>query len=114
MTSALFPGAVVHALLDPVEGREQGGRRPCIVVSSADGLTTMTKLVSVVPVTSTDRGWRNHVLVRGAATGLPVASFAMTEQVRTLSRTGVRTVSGSVEAECLREIRGWLYDFLFD
>lgn len=114
MTTALFPGAVVHTLLHPVEGREQGGRRPCIVVSSADGLKTLTTPVSVVPVTSTDRGWRNHVLVRGAATGLSATSFAMTEQVRTVSGTRIRTVSGSVDPECLRDIRGWLHDFLFD
>lgn len=114
MTPTLFPGAVVHALLDPVVGLEQGGRRPCIVVSSGEGLATMTTLVSVVPVTSTDRGWRNHVPVRGAATGLTVPSFAMTEQVRTVSRSRIRTVSGSVDPECLRAIRAWVHDFLFD
>ena len=114
VTSTLFPGAVVHVLLDPVEGRQQGGRRPGIVVSSAGGLETMTTLVSLVPVTSTDRGWRNHVPVRGVTTGLTEPSFAMTEQVRTVSRSRIRAVVGSVDPECLITIRGWIHDFLFD
>lgn len=112
--TALFPGAVAWVLLDPAEGREQGGRRPCIVVSSENALETVDALVSVVPVTSTDRGWLNHVQVRGRSTGLSSVSFAMTEQVRTVSRTRITRVTGSVAPDCLRDVRAWLYDFLFD
>lgn len=109
----LVPGAVVWADLDPVVGREQGGRRPHLVVSSQDHLDTVTMLVTVVPVTSTDRGWPNHVRLVGD-TGLSARSYAMTEQVRTIARERVRALSGAVTAECLRHVRRWVFDFTHD
>jgi mRNA interferase MazF len=101
------PGSVVWVDLDPVHGREQGGRRPAVVVSSEDHLIAATTLVTVVPATSRDRGWPNHVTIRGA-TGLDVATFAMTEQVRTIARDRVVSTAGEVEQASLAEICEWV------
>lgn len=57
-------GSVVWAVLDPASGREQARRRPVVVVAAEDYLDAVTTLV-VVPVTTVDRGWPNHVLLRG-------------------------------------------------
>jgi mRNA interferase MazF len=108
---ALAPGAVAWASLDPVRGREQRGHRPVVVVASAGYLDAVTTLVMVVPVTTVDRGWPNHIALTGG-TGLETASWAMTEQVRTLPRSRMDRVTGEVGRDCLREIRTWLADFL--
>jgi len=107
----LAPGAVVWVSLEPVRGREQGGHRPAVVVASADYLDAVTTLVVVVPVTSTDRGWPNHVPLTGEH-GLPGRGWAMTEQIWTISRSRVTRAGGTVTPECLHQIRGWLADFL--
>ena len=104
-------GSVVWASLDPASGREQAGRRPVVVIASDDYLAVVTTLAIVVPVTTVDRGWPNHVLLRGAS-GLGRASWAMTEQPRTIDRGRLRTVAGSVDAATSEEIDVWLRDFL--
>lgn len=113
MIDDLAPGSIVWGELDPATGREQGGRRPLVVVSSQDHLDIVTTLVSVVPVTTVDRGWPNHIELDAAA-GLSQRSFAMTEQVRTISRGRVHAVGGSVSGATLRTIRMWINDFLND
>ena len=107
----LAPGAIVWASLEPVRGREQGGHRPALVIASAGYLDAVTTLAVVLPITTTDRGWPNHVRVDGAS-GLDRPSWIMTEQPRTLTRDRFTGVAGSVSPECLRAVRTWLGDFL--
>lgn len=92
-------------------GREQAGRRPAVVVSGEEYLATVTTLAVVVPVTTTDRGWPNHVPLTGAP-GLPEHSFAMSEQVTTVSRDRFAHRSGVVDAPCLEAVRRWVVDGL--
>lgn len=105
------PGDVVWVELGPVSGREQGGRRPAVVVSSASHLAAATTLLTVVPATSRDRGWPNHVALTGPV-GLDGATFAMTEQVRTIARERVVGRAGSADDECLAEVCAWLHRWL--
>jgi mRNA-degrading endonuclease toxin of MazEF toxin-antitoxin module len=51
------------------------------------------------------------VLLQGG-TGLEVATFAMTEQVRTIARDRVVSTSGEIEASILDEIREWVHRWL--
>jgi len=106
--SDLSPGDVVWVKPDPSIGREQAGRRPAIVVASADYLATVDSLVIVVPLTAVDRGWPNHVSVNT----LEKPSWAMTEQVRTVSRERILSNAGRVDASTLASVRDWIRDFL--
>ncbi len=106
----LVPGTVTWAHLEPVLGREQGGRRPVVVVSTRRYLEVIDTLAVVVPMTTTDRGWPNHVLIDGVEGLRP--SFAMTEQPRTLSRTRLLGVIGAASPESLDEVRAWLDEFV--
>lgn len=108
---ALTPGLVVWTALEPVRGREQGGHRPTLIIASTGYLDAVTTLVIALPITTTDRGWPNHVRVAGPS-GLARPSWIMTEQPRTLSRDRLAGVAGEVSAECLRAVRTWLGDFL--
>ena len=107
----IAPGVVAWAALEPVRGREQGGHRPVLVVASAGYLDAVTTLVIVLPITTTGRGWPNHVRVEGAS-GLDRPSWVMTEQPRTLSRDRLTGVAGEVSIDCLGAVRTWLGDFL--
>ena len=107
----LFTGDVVWAELGPGRGREQGGRRPVVIVASNDYLETVDALAIGIPVTSKDRDWPNHVPLRGD-TGLEKPSFAMTEQVGAISRERIFAVAGRVDDETLASIAVYLRDFL--
>ena len=107
---ALNPGDVVWVEPDPAVGREQSGRRPALVVAGAGYLEVVDMLAIVVPITTVDRGWPNHIPVR--ATGLPRSCWAMSEQVRTVSRERIMARAGSVDAGTLAEVRRWIRDFL--
>ena len=80
-------------------------------VASAGYLDAVTTLAIVLPITTTDRGWPNHVVVDGPS-GLDLPSWIMTEQPRTLSRDRLTGTAGEVTEECLASVRAWLGDFL--
>ncbi|MFJ2371032.1 type II toxin-antitoxin system PemK/MazF family toxin [Microbacterium sp. NPDC087665] len=107
----LSPGVVAWAALAPARGREQGGHRPVLIIASAGYLDAVTTLAIALPITTTDRGWPNHIRVEGPS-GLDQPSWIMTEQPRTLSRDRLTGVAGSVTPECIRAVRAWLGDFL--
>ncbi len=46
-------------------GPEQSGRRPALIVAGTDYLATVDTLATLVPVTSVDRGWPNHIPIAG-------------------------------------------------
>ena len=104
-------GDVWWALPDPAVGREQSGRRPVLIVSNERFHTAVTTLVIAVPVTTKDRGWPNHVELDSGA-GMKQRSFAMTEQVRTISRQRLTKKIGVVERSVLRNVREWLLDYI--
>jgi mRNA interferase MazF len=107
----LAPGLVAWASLEPVRGREQGGHRPVLIVASTGYLDAVTTLVITLPITTTDRGWPNHIRIDGPS-GLDRPSWIMTEQPRTLSRDRITRIAGQVSPECLTQVRTWLADFL--
>jgi len=110
--SNLHRGELVWAELDPVRGREQAGRRPVLVVASELYLEQADTLAIVIPVTTVDRGWPNHVRLRGPHVGLEEPTFAMTEQPRTITRDRLGRSIGVVDTATMCEVDGWLRDFL--
>lgn len=105
-------GDVVWAKLDPTRGREQSGRRPVLVIASDLYLEQADTLAIVLPATTTERGWPNHVLLRGATLQLEAPTFAMTEQPRTIARSRIAGGAGRVDVATMRDVDMWLRDFL--
>jgi mRNA interferase MazF len=99
-------GEVWLAELGPTRGREQAGERPVLVVSADPINQSAADLVVAVPLTTRRRGVPTHVEVRQPAGGLPDVSFAMCEQLRSLSaeRLGSRPF-GSVPASVLSSVQ---------
>ncbi len=112
MASDLRRGTLVWAELGPVRGRKRAGRRPALVVASDLYLKEADTLAIIIPVTTTDRGWPNHVLLRGPGLALDRPSFAMTEQPRTVTRDRLLDLAGTVDRATMQEVDGWLRDFL--
>ena len=104
---SLRPGQIVWVDLGGAVGREQAGRRPCLVVSSSFHLHGVTTLATIVPCTTRGRGWENHVPLDGP-TGLDQPTFAMTEQIRTMSRLRIHREGGLVSHDCLAQVSRWL------
>lgn len=77
------------------------------MVSSRSHLAGADTLVTVVPCTSRERSWPNHVEISGQV-DLGRPTFAMTEQVRTISRQCVHELGGSLSAEALSLISRWV------
>ena len=69
-------------------------------------------LAIVLPATTTDRGWPNHILLRGPRLDLSKPTFAMTEQPRTVTRDRLVGDAGRVDGAAMRDVDGRLRDFL--
>ena len=41
-------------------------------------------------------------------------TFAMTEQLRTISRERIHSVAGTIDAPCLAQIRWWIENWTLD
>lgn len=80
-------GDVYVADPDPVVGREQGGRRPFLVLSIEAMNRSAAELLIAVPLTTTDRGTEMHVRLEPPEGGLDRVSYAMPEMVRVVAKT---------------------------
>ncbi|MEW9530285.1 type II toxin-antitoxin system PemK/MazF family toxin [Microbispora sp. NPDC049125] len=93
-------------------GREQGYDRPAVVVSNDRVNRTVWDPILAVPLSTRFRGWDTHVEIAPEGTGLPKASWAMTEQVRAISPERFGTRIGGVPPEVLSEIAEWIHEML--
>jgi len=92
-------GDVVWVDLAPTRGSEAPKRRPAVVVSNDTANRTAQSLgrgvLTVVPVTaSTRRVYPFQVLLPARSCGLPRASKAQAEQIRSVSVERIGTVLG--------------------
>jgi mRNA interferase MazF len=90
-------GEIYEAELDPVEGREQAGRRPLLIVSIDPMNKSAAGLVIGMPLTTTDWGNAMHVRIEPLESGLPRISFAMPEMVRSVSTGRLRRRVGRAQ-----------------
>lgn len=99
-------GEVYDARLDPVEGSEQGGTRPVVIVSR-DAILGASTVASIMPLT-TFRPHRklypSHVLIRASEGGLTADSVALAEQTRVLSKTRLLRFRGTLSQETMSRV----------
>ncbi|PMB53137.1 PemK family transcriptional regulator [Fischerella thermalis CCMEE 5201] len=96
-------GEVYDARLEPIEGSEQGGTRPVIIVSR-DAINAYSPVVLAVPCTTYQTGKRvypTQVLIQSPDGGLTNDSIAMTDQVRVLSKTRFLHIRGMLSDEAM-------------
>lgn len=97
-------GDIYWAKPDPSVGSEQAGRRPVLVVSSDDAIDAIPTVVTTIPLTTRDRGWATHIPISGDTTGLTQPSWALCEQVRTISTHRLAGRLGDADTTTLSQV----------
>ena len=94
-------GEVYDARLEPVEGSEQGGTRPIIIVSR-DVINAYSPVVLAVPCTTYQperQVYPTQVLIQAPDGGLTRDSIAMADQVRVLSKARLLRLRGTLSQQ---------------
>jgi mRNA interferase MazF len=96
-------GDLIWTDFDPTRGREQGGRRPALVLSPA-AFYRASRFVIVCPITSHVRRFRTSVLL---PPGLPIEGEVLTSHVRSLDTQArpIRSAAATVPAAVLADAR---------
>ncbi|TWB35254.1 type II toxin-antitoxin system PemK/MazF family toxin [Nitrospirillum pindoramense] len=99
-------GDLIWTDFDPRLGREQGGRRPAVVVSPS-AFWDASRFAIVCPITSKIRPFGTSVVLPD---GLPIAGEILTSHVRsidTLARV-IRPIGASIPFDVLADVRAKL------
>lgn len=100
------PGEICWAELPFLDGREQSGRRPCVILQD-DGYAAKLPTVLLIPVTSNKTAFRfagSVKITASANNGLTLDSVALVFQLRSLDRRRIEDPIGALECELLNEI----------
>lgn len=90
--------------LNPVRGHEQRGHRPALVISVDEFNHGPADLVTVVPLTGTDRGIPFHTRIEPPEGGITKTSYILSDQTRTISRSRLENRLGSVNAGTMKKV----------
>ncbi len=98
-------GEVWLASFDPVEGHEQAGRRPALVLSVDEFNASRAELVTVLPITRKHRPQiPSRVELRPPEGGLKVRSYVIVEQTRTISTRRLVKPMGRVSGTTMAKV----------
>ena len=106
-------GDVYRANLDPVQGSEQGGVRPVVIVQNDLG-NRHSPTVIIAPLTSQRKklSQKTHVPVEPPEGGLKYPSLVLCEQLRTLEKTRLDRYLGSLGEKTLLRVDAALCEAL--
>ena len=94
-------GSLVWLLFSPHAGREQGGRRPAIVLTTRS-YHELSDLAIVCPITSRERGWSTEVRL---PSGLPISGVVLIDHIRSIDRDARKLeMIGNVPESVMEEI----------
>ena len=106
-------GMVVEVQLDPIRGHEQSGTRPSIVVSDSVIIADQRyELVAIVPLTTRRLTGVLYPKLAPGPTGLRFASFAMTDQIRSIDKERIVRILGEVPTNSMRHVEEGIRQFL--
>lgn len=97
-------GDVYLAHFGRTDGHEQGGKRPCLIVSATLHNRNAYGLTVVLPLTT--RTWELpwHLRIDPPEGGLDRESYVMCDQIRTVAQSRLLNRFGRVEEETLRAV----------
>lgn len=106
-------GTVLLVSLASVDGHEQRGTRPCVLVSAPEVAADQRfPVVCIVPVTTTEGEGALYPRLGAGSGGLRRESWALADQVRSIDKRRVRQVYGKVEWQEMEAIDEGLRLFL--
>ena len=100
-------GDIWIADLEPVQGSEQGGKRPVVIISS-DHMNDALPIVIAVPLSSKIKSYPTAVRIEpSSANGLRLETEALPFQIRTITKGRLKQRIGiALESELHEIIRG--------
>ncbi len=106
-------GELWWAVLDPVVGHEQAGRRPVVVVSANWWNQAGGPVVGIVPISSKVKGLPHHIAIPEGMGGLPRASVLVPEHLRYVDRRRlVDPVGGELSSEIMAKLRDLIFKMM--
>ncbi len=97
-------GDIVYVDLNPVEGNEQGGCRPCVVLQNNLGNMKSTTTI-IAPISKADKKpMPTHVRFVGQGLSCTVMNTIMLEQIRTVSASRLGEVRGHLDKETMKKV----------
>ena len=98
-------GEIYFAELNPVQGSEQGGTRPVLIIQNDIG-NTYSPTTIVLAITSQLNKARlpTHVAVQAAESGLARDSVILAEQMRTIDKSRLRQKVATLQPRTMRRI----------
>lgn len=112
MPPRLRRGEIWLTRLDPVEGHEQGGMRPALILSSDRFNQLINEMCMVAPLTTRYRPIPSHVRVDPPGGGLERISYVLCDQLRTISTLRLTTRFGQVPDETIEAVQRVLVELL--
>lgn len=98
---------------DPVIGNELGKKkRPALIISNNLINQGPSNLIIIVPCTSKEKGIPSHVHINPPNGGVKSATYAVCEQLRTISRVRLIHKIGVVDPFTMRTVLEWINDFI--
>lgn len=103
-------GDVFMASLEPVEGSEQGGTRPVVVLSrnALNDYSPVVVIASITDAANKKRIYPSHVPVPCNAGGLIMDSIVVCEQIRAISKTRLKRALGKFDRTIMTRIEAAL------
>jgi mRNA interferase MazF len=99
-------GDVYQVRFDPIEGSEQGGTRPAVIVTR-NSINKYSPVILVTPFTDAQKVTRHYptdVLVRAPEGGLTVDSVALCVQTRVISKSRLLYYRGTLSPSTMTRI----------
>ncbi|MDD2221727.1 MAG: type II toxin-antitoxin system PemK/MazF family toxin [Clostridia bacterium] len=98
-------GDIYFAQLNPVQGSEQGGCRPVLVVQNDIGNTHSPTVIVLAITSQIDKAHLpTHVEVKADQTGLEKDSIILAEQIRTIDKSRLKQKVTELDSSNLRRV----------
>ena len=89
---------IYYADLNPVQGSEQGGIRPVLIIQNDIGnKASPTVIIAAITSKGKKKGRPTHVTIRLEEGSLPKESMAMLEQIRTIDKDRLIKYVGRID-----------------
>lgn len=100
--------------LNPIEGSEQAGTRPCLVISN-DIVNKVLPVVTILPISSVKKDskvYPTEVFLEMSISGLNKDSVVMAHQIRTVSKQRLCEQCGEIKnTEVMNKINQCLMEY---
>jgi mRNA interferase MazF len=94
---------------DPVVGKELGCKpRPALIISNNMLNQGPSNMVIIVPCTSKNKYIPSHIRIEPPNGGVNAISFAVCEQLRSISKERLIKKIGTVDSHTLEEVLDWI------